>query len=401
MDPCARSWEIDAYRTGKLGERGARSFASHLRVCADCRRQLRLDQQLRDRMRGWRDEEPDELTVRRLRARVCHDAATGPKRSSFRLRAAMGLAAAWLVAWGIGASVKRYEERPQARVAAVAASSPASGAGPLAPPQTLEAWAGVVLSSQAGRWSQSREAGVERVRLEDGSIRVHVRPQEPGERFLVTLPDGELEVRGTTFEVRVEQGSTRQVSVDEGVVALRLNGRGELRLGAREEWTAPPALARDAPPATSRPSRGAFPPASAHYTAAPVDPETAYAAAVRLLSEGSHDEAASAFRAFVRSDPSGEFAEDASFLEAVALARAGRTDAAAVVAEGHLAGYPRSFHRKEAAVLVARAAVLRGDCPAARAVLAPWGGDAGLRDVMSPCDAAEGARLTGSSAGRR
>ena len=385
MAPCARSWEIDAYRTGKLGERGARSFAGHLRVCGDCRRRLRLDEQLHDRMRGWRDEEPDELTLRRLRARVCRDAATGPKRSSPQVRAVTRFAAAGLVALAVGVVVKRYEGGLRDHVAVVAESSPASGAGPQAAPPTLEAWAGVVLSSQAGRWSQSRDAGVERVRLEDGSIRVHVRPQQPGERFLVTLPDGELEVRGTTFEVRVERGLTRQVSVDEGVVALRLNGKGELRLGAQEAWTAPPALVAEAPAAPPRPSRTPAAPASARDAAAPADPEMAYTGAVRLLSEGRDDEAASAFRAFVRSDPGGEFAEDASFLEAVALARAGRTDAAAVVAEGHLASYPRSFHRKEAAVLVARAAVLRGDCPGARAVLASWAGDPALRDVTGPC----------------
>jgi hypothetical protein len=64
--------------------------------------------------------------------------------------------------------------------------------------------------------------------------------------------------------------------------------------------------------------------------------------------------------------------EDASFLEAVALARAGRADAAALAAKHHLASYPSSFHRKDAAVLVARAASGRGDCAKARAVLAPW-----------------------------
>jgi hypothetical protein len=83
------------------------------------------------------------------------------------------------------------------------------------------------------------------------------------------------------------------------------------------------------------------------------------------------------------SHPTSAQAEDASFLEAVALARAGRTDAAALAGEHHLASFPRSFHAKEAAILVARAASQRRDCDKARSVLAPWTSAAASADVAA------------------
>ena len=63
--------------------------------------------------------------------------------------------------------------------------------------------------------------------------------------------------------------------------------------------------------------------------------------------------------------------------------RAGRGDAAAVVAERHLASFPKSFHRKQAAILVARAAGARGDCDKARTVLQPWLGGAADADATA------------------
>jgi hypothetical protein len=245
------------------------------------------------------------------------------------------------------------------------------------------------------RWSQTRERDIERVELDDGAIRVHVRHQASGERFLVLLPDGELEVRGTTFDVRVEQGATTLVRVDEGVVELRIRGRGLTRLAADEAWNAP-----TAPPASSaqvplRPSirvgAGAPPPAAASTTPRPDDYGSDYGAALALLRDGANDRAASAFHALALAGAGAPQAEDASFLEAVALTRAGRADAAALVAEHYLASFPDSFHHKEAAILVARAASQRGDCGKAREALAPWTTgslEPSVRAALGPCGGA-------------
>jgi TolA-binding protein len=211
-----------------------------------------------------------------------------------------------------------------------------------------------------------------------------VRRQIVGERFLVALPDGELEVRGTTFDVRVEGDATTWVHVDEGVVEVRLHGRGTRRLGANETW------ALGVAPASAPSARASTSTAAPAPPAVETESATAYATAMRLLGEGRNDEAASAFHAFAASQPGAPQAEDASFLEAVALARMGRGDAAALAAEHHLARFPASFHKREAAILVARAAVHRGECDKARAVLGPWlapARDPDAQSTLRPCDA--------------
>jgi hypothetical protein len=229
--------------------------------------------------------------------------------------------------------------------------------------------AGTVTAAPAARWSQSREGTVERVQLDDGTIAVHVRPQRPDERFIVFTPDGEIEVRGTTFDVTVEGGRTTGVHVREGVVELRAVDAPVRRLGAGDAWPAAASGAlRPAVPAAPGAAREGLGP-TFEAGAPPVgragadDAIAEYMEATRLLSAGSNDEAAAALRAFDVAHPTAPQAEDVTFLEAVALARAGRVDAAGLAAEHHLARFPASFHAKEAAVLVVRAARLRDAGP--------------------------------------
>jgi outer membrane protein assembly factor BamD (BamD/ComL family) len=107
------------------------------------------------------------------------------------------------------------------------------------------------------------------------------------------------------------------------------------------------------------------------------------------LHEGHAERAASDFHALALSEPGTPQAEDASFLEAVAVARAGRTDAAALAAEHYLASFPDAFHRKEAAILVIRSASQRGDCGKAHAMIAQFRGDSlepSMRSALGPCE---------------
>ncbi len=377
MSDCDRRWEVDVYREGRLGEKDADSFERHLRVCRDCRRRNECDERLRMLARALPDDGPSELTLRRLRTRVLRDVATGaPGRDGARwLRVAVAAGVVVALAGGLG--VMRGAVR--ARAAHVAAAAPAEHAEPL--PTTL---AGTVGAVPGARWAQVRDQGVERVTLDEGTVTVHVRHQTVGERFLVMLPDGEIEVRGTTFDVTVDAGATREVHVDEGIVELRLRGRPVARLGAGETWDAPAQVVAE-PAVSARPAPAAARPAGSSAPAiAPADDgATAYARAIQLLREGRPGEAAAAFHALAAAHPGGPQAEDASFLEAVALARAGRLGEAADAAEHHLATFPSSFHRKEAALLVARAASGRGDCVKARSVLAPWSGRGDAADVSA------------------
>jgi hypothetical protein len=377
---CSRLWEVDPYREGRLGARDAQSFQRHLSACEVCRTQLEHDERLRTLAQALPEDAPSELSLRRLRGRVLRDIAMGiaPPTSSRALRLVLAMLALAGLATG-GWALVAHRPPP-----AIAIQVPETATPPTTPSalEPAEAFAGAVVASTGARWSQTRVHGVERVVLDDGALRMHVRSQVVGERFLVMLPDGELEVRGTTFEVSVEHGATTRVHVEEGEVEVRLEGQETRRLAMGETWRITAPLAASA---LSNRTRSA--PAA---STAVVDGAAAYAAAIGLLREGRNDEAAAAFHALVQSQPSASQAEDASFLDAVALARAGRGNAAALAADDHLARFPGSFHRREATILVARAAGQRGDCAKVRTLLAPWMGHGSDPDVQGTLDACRG-----------
>jgi hypothetical protein len=385
---CDRLWEIDASREGRLGAGDAVAFERHLRECVECRTQRDRDRDLRGRARRLLDASPDELALRRVRRRLLRDVALGEpvRKTAPRGWALAGVAVASGLAVFLGVAMTHVPHEELAVKAGVP-SSAASAQG--APPLASESFAGSVTPSPGARWWQTRADSIERVRLDDGSVRVHVRPQVTGERFLVALPDGEIEVRGTTFDVSVERGATTRVHVEDGVVELRLAGGGTTRIGVGESVS--PAM----PPRAStfggplRPPRPAAAPLEASARdAAAAHPVVDYAAAIRLLRDGHADRAATAFHALAALEPDASQGEDASFLEALALSRAGRADAAAQVAEHHLVAFPASFHRKEAIILILRDASQRGDCAKARATLGSWDGDPydpSLRSAFRAC----------------
>jgi hypothetical protein len=86
-----------------------------------------------------------------------------------------------------------------------------------------------------------------------------------------------------------------------------------------------------------------------------VDTETVeYEAAIASYRDGNDVDAATRFHRFALAHPRSALLEDATFLEASSLARMGRTEAAGVAAERHLALFPDSFHKRDAMSLVAR-----------------------------------------------
>jgi TolA-binding protein len=378
---CDRSWQIDALREGRLGPRDAESFERHRRLCAACAACIARDEKLRSLGRALGSGGPSELALRRLRARVLRDAATGhtPSRTRAWLPVvAAAVAAALLALWHPSA----HRGALPALAAAPVGSVPATRAAPLDP------LAATVTGSSDARWTQARAEQVERVRLDEGTLAVRVRPQRAGERFLVELPDGEIEVRGTTFQVTVRGGATARVHVDEGKVELRLNGQVARDMTSSDTWAAS-SVASPAPPLRlPAPTMGSSSVAASSVARTatagglPSEETTRYSDAVQALREGKFGDAAEAFHAFASANPSASQAEDASFLEAVALARAGRVDAAGLAAMHHLESFPASFHRKDAAILVARAAAARNECDQARAVLAPWLGQPADADAL-------------------
>jgi hypothetical protein len=107
------------------------------------------------------------------------------------------------------------------------------------------------------------EGGTVRSTLTRGVAAFYVERLGPDQRFLLTLPDGDLEVRGTRFVVSIEGGKTHSIEVSEGAVALRMQGRAEVLLGEGERW---PAVGSGRPTLTflhMAPRKDAGPPESA------------------------------------------------------------------------------------------------------------------------------------------
>jgi hypothetical protein len=375
---CRRSWEMQAIDEGRLAESDVAAFERHAITCSTCHEELMALAKLRSLTRQLSLPGPSELEVRRLRASVLRDAmSTRPSHRVRLLAGALGLA--------VIATVTALAPRP---------NHPA--------PMAAATFGGVVSPAPRALWTQSLEGNVEHVTLTDGDLGLRVRKQADGERFVVTVPDGEVEVRGTTFEVSVHDGRTSRVHVDDGIVIVRVHG--ELTLSAGQTWSAPltddpnpsppmvssassiPAPPAAAPPAvrdstSPRPRSGNDSASLADHDAATrrrdamsaADTEMSdYEQAVDAYRLGRFQQAADLLHQFALAHASSPLVDDAAFIEAASVANAGQPEAAARLAERYLIRFPNSFHNKDAAVLVARFRRDNGDCTGARRVLAPW-----------------------------
>lgn len=95
---------------------------------------------------------------------------------------------------------------------------------------------------------EETEAGArERVRLEDGELRIEVEPLASDHRFLVVTADAEVEVRGTSFWVAAEEDRLVRVKVVSGRVEIRTGGERTI-LGAGETWRRTEPTRSEAPP---------------------------------------------------------------------------------------------------------------------------------------------------------
>ena len=205
------------------------------------------------------------------------------------------------------------------------------------------------------------------VRLVDGTLTVQVDRLAPGERFRVVTADGEVEVVGTAFDVTAEADRLVGVRVMHGVVHVR-DGAGRAHvLAAGATWNraaAPPAPAIEPDPAPVSPSiEPATPPpptrAIEGHPATPPAPPAVRSEAQKALDEGwtalraeRFDEAADAFARSLASRPGKQVAEDASYWQSVALARAGQPGKAARAFDSFLAAYPRSTRAGEASAML-------------------------------------------------
>lgn len=225
------------------------------------------------------------------------------------------------------------------------------------------------------------------VRLTEGTISVAVAPLSLGERFRVVIGDGEVEVRGTAFDVTARADRLIAVQVAHGRVEVRPQAGALVVLEAGDRWDAPevasphvevpppaivrlplaPSVSSGRPPTHAPRVRRAPSASSAPATDARDPAEQAFADGWDAFRTGDAAAAAGLFEQCLAADPDGALVEDASFWHGVALSRAGRRAGATRAFVSYLATFPRSARAGEASTLLGWLLLDDGDLDGAEA----------------------------------
>ena len=187
---CAQAWQAEAVEDGRLSGAERESFERHAATCADCRRERRVLTELRAAAGRLPLSEPAPLERRRQRQLLLRRASELGQRSSepfwrwsepFRRWPALALA---LLVAGVGLfELTRSVDAPPPPVATIAAPAPTYRLS--ATPDT--------------RWRILESGAALRLRLDIGDVELQVDKLSAGQRFVLELPDGEVEVVGTRF----------------------------------------------------------------------------------------------------------------------------------------------------------------------------------------------------------
>jgi TolA-binding protein len=382
---CAQSQQAEALEDGRLSGAERASFERHAASCTECTSKLRVLALLRQSAEWLPENTETPLERRRQRqallrraSEMSHREPVQPRRMVFtapvfaaKKFAALMLATALLAAVGIGFVLRGSLSGSEVSAALVA------------PTYRIDA-------SPGASWQTIEHGAALRLRVESGSFTLEVDKLTDMQRFVVELPDGELEVIGTRFSVRVDPEGTRHVEVTEGRVALRLREALPVSLGAGESWTAAHEAARVAAPpsapAPEPPSTAATAPATA-LAPAPASPTLAeprerslvrapqtalpetkrtveppsseqaapanshnddFARAMAAFSAGDYGQAEWLFQDFERRNAGDARQEDSTFLRAVARARRGDAAGARTTARQYLERYPNGLRALEA-----------------------------------------------------
>jgi hypothetical protein len=371
---CSRSWQAEAALDGRLPDADARSFERHVATCDACRNQAQALSELQQVAARLPTLASTPLEQRRQRNELLRRAnaiALRPPRASRPVLLALAAAIASVIAAFL---LWRQAPSPPARLDAPAASRV----------PTFE-----LTASPNAEWRTLERSQTLRLSVQRGRFELSVDKLHQGQRFLLDLPDGELEVHGTRFVVDVEPTRTTSVRVLEGRVALRLHHDASRSLGPGDHWevapavSAPPALPKltgsrtvttaaappsalsnDSPqlssastPATpasapATPASAPEPPAPAPLAPAPsaLTPPASgdFTLAMSAFSAGDYGRADTLFASFERLHPTDARVEDALFLRAVARSRRGDAKGAAVIAREFLRRYPNALRRADA-----------------------------------------------------
>ncbi len=321
--PCARTWQVEAARDGRLSGKDLESALRHREHCAECTNEQRRLDGLGRELVALPELPRDPLVVRRARQQLMTEV-----NRSFLNESPQQPTRRWGRAWILPAAALGF-----------ALGYALFFAGPSAPPASTPTKSAIEVHAAPGaRWHLHSDSEQERVELKEGAASFQVYAH-PGRRVLVRLPDGEIEDQGTVFDVAVSDEHTQHIAVSEGRIAIRLSNQPEFSLGAGEHWQRPaPAAVTDpvtpAQDAPTSPRLDATPvPRKAHRSSEPpAAPRPAAVPAASASTRGQADSSA---------------AEDAAYLKIVSLLREQRTAEARAQAKAYLLRFPNGFRRVE------------------------------------------------------
>jgi ferric-dicitrate binding protein FerR (iron transport regulator) len=374
--PCPRLWQAEAHFDGYLAPSDAASFDRHVGTCAECSAERTALARLQNVARRM-----PVLEVSPLRRRALHNEILGRANKALVRQGRPLLARSWIwlsfAACALGFLL----------VVFLRSQRPVVDSGVTEPSYRL-------VAAPGSRWHVAQPGSALRLAVEEGTFTISVNKLKTNQRFALDLPDGELEVRGTRFTVRLGGQHTLRVAVEEGHVALRFSGHDETILGPGDEWPIvalvdpgpPPAAdsnasanhsaSRRGPPvaasnvssvrnAHAQPSRygrngsslsdsTASPPGTAAVIAASdggIQQPTAgedFARAMSMFSRGDYGTAEQLLDAFETRYPGSSHTEDVLFLRALTRSRRGDQQGASRLAHEYLRRYPAGFRTKEA-----------------------------------------------------
>jgi hypothetical protein len=287
----------------------------------------------------------------------------------------------------------RIDASPSAAGAVIHGSKPASplasstplgaGQGLETPPgggASLRLSTGTVMSlDENSAFGVAADGSTERFTLQRGRLSAHVAKLSSGQRFIVTTPDAELEVRGTSFRARVLEAaegcdaSRTRLDVTEGVVEVRARGvstfvaAGGVWPVACAESSASRARAnleplpvapssgmeRTSPAPSSRRVGSDREPGASHAerSSALTEQNDLFAQAVGLRRTGDRAGALRAYQELIARFPSSPLAENA-MVERMRLLAGAKDPQASIEARRYLTRYPRGFAVTEAQQLI-------------------------------------------------
>jgi hypothetical protein len=336
---CSRWFEADAIEDRRLAGADRASFERHVSSCTSCARRVRMLTRVRELATHLPDAEASPLERRRMRSTLLRKAndVTLRQPEPRRIRSwAVALAAVLLVALAIAAPFAIARRNPS--------PPPVAATEARVPTFRMDAATG-------SEWNVLERSTTLRLGIRSGGFDLSVDKLAPDQRFLLDLPDGELEVKGTKFHVEANAGRTRRVSVSEGRVELRFRGRAPISLGVDEAWTEPVTPSAVPPASSVAPALRSTPAPPSSSSAAPTPRGTAgqeFSKAMAAFTAGDYGSAEQLFVAFETAHPNDQRVEDATFLRAVARSRRGDRAGASQLAAEYLRRYPKGLRRFEA-----------------------------------------------------